>query len=65
MNRVQKLAPRRQLDLIGMVAALVGVVGLILLPHGAPFWAFLICFGVAPYPFRAYRLIRDRRRRAS
>ena len=54
---------RRRLDIIGGVAAVVGIVGFILKPSLAYLWAFLILFGVTTVPERAIRALRERRAR--
>ena len=53
---------RRQLDIIGAIALVVGVVGFVLKPSLVYVWAFLILFGVTTVPERAIRALRARRR---
>jgi hypothetical protein len=55
---------RRRLDIIGGVAAVVGIVGFVLKPSLVYLWAFLILFGVTTVPERAIRALRERRRRS-
>ena len=52
---------RRAMDVVGVIGALVGVVGFIVKPSWALLWAFLIVFGIAPLPGRAIRAYRRRR----
>jgi hypothetical protein len=53
---------RRILDIVGGIAAGVGVLGLIFAP-GLPYlWAFLLLFGITTVPERAIGYLRQRRR---
>jgi hypothetical protein len=62
--RARAARARRRLDTVGGIAAVGGVIGVILKPSWAPLWAFLILFGVATLPERALRALRERRRRS-
>jgi cyanate permease len=55
---------RRRLDVVGAIAAVIGIVGFVLKPSYAPLWAFLILFGVTTVPERALRALRERRARS-
>ena len=52
---------RRKLDIVGAIAAVVGIVGFVFKPSYAPLWAFLILFGVTTVPERVIRAWRERR----
>jgi cyanate permease len=52
---------RRRLDIIGAIAAVVGILGLIFKPSLIYIWAFLILFGITTVPERAFRALRERR----
>jgi hypothetical protein len=54
---------RRQLDIAGGIAAVIGIVGFIVKPSLAYLWAFLILFGVTTVPERVIRVLRERRAR--
>lgn len=63
-NRAARVAhARRRLDIMGGVAAVIGIVGFVLKPSLAYLWAFLILFGVTTVPERAIRALRERRAR--
>ena len=59
---VDRRRARHTLDVVGAVAAIVGVVGLVLEPSLVYLWAFLILFGVTTVPERLIRSLRERRR---
>jgi hypothetical protein len=59
-----RVRARRRLDIAGGIAAIVGIVGLVLKPSLVYLWAFLILFGVTTVPERAIRALRERRRRS-
>jgi hypothetical protein len=52
---------QRRLDTAGAIAAVIGIVGLIVKPTLIPLWAFLILFGVTTVPERLIRRARQRR----
>jgi hypothetical protein len=53
---------RRRLDVVGGIAAVVGVIGIVVDRHLLPLWAFLILFGVTTVPERLIKSMRARRR---
>jgi hypothetical protein len=55
------MRPRRVVDIVGGLAAVVGVIGLVLKPSLAYLWAFLLLFGITTVPERAIRALRGRR----
>jgi hypothetical protein len=55
---------RRGLDIIGAIAAAVGIAGFVFGPSLAVLRAFLILFGLTTVPERAIRALRQRRRRS-
>jgi len=46
--------------ILGIAAAVVGVIGLFVAPQHLYVWVFLIAFGVAPLPDQAYKKWRAR-----
>jgi hypothetical protein len=52
---------RRVVDIVGGLAAVVGVLGLVFKPSLAYLWAFLLLFGITTVPERAIRALRARR----
>ena len=54
---------RRRLDIVGGIAAVIGIVGFVLERSLAFLWAFLILFGVTTVPERLIHALRTRRRR--
>jgi hypothetical protein len=49
---------------MGGVAAVIGIVGLVVKPSLAYLWAFLLLFGVTTVPERAIGALRERRARS-
>jgi hypothetical protein len=54
---------RRQLDVVGAIAAVIRVIGIVVRPALAPLWAFLILFGITTVPERVIRWARKRQQR--
>lgn len=52
---------RRRLDILGGIAAVVAVVGIVERPSLMPLWAFLLLFGVTTVPERLIAWLRARR----
>jgi hypothetical protein len=46
----------------GWAFAVIGLIGLVIVPHLALIWAFLIAFGLAALPRAVFEWWRDRRR---
>lgn len=57
----RQLSKRRRLDIAGALAAVAGLIGLVVKPSLAPLWAFLILFGVTTVPNRLIASARQRR----
>jgi hypothetical protein len=53
---------RRVLDIVGGIAAVVAILGLIFAPHPIYLWASLLLFGITTVPERAIGYLRQRRR---
>jgi uncharacterized membrane protein YbaN (DUF454 family) len=53
-------ARRRQLDIAGGIAAVIGIIGIFVDRSLLPVWAFLILFGVTTVPERLIRWVRQR-----
>ncbi len=53
---------RRILDVVGGVAAVIAILGLIFARHLLYLWAFLLLFGITTVPERAIGYLRQRRR---
>ena len=53
---------RRRLDVVGAIAAVVAILGLIFARHLIYLWAFLLLFGITTVPERAIAHLRQRRR---
>jgi len=53
---------RRILDIVGAIAALIAILGLIFASHLIYLWAFLLLFGITTVPERAIGYLRRRRR---
>jgi hypothetical protein len=61
VNDETRVRARRQLDIAGGIAAVIGIIGFVVKPSLAPLWAFLILFGVTTVPNRLIAWARDRR----
>lgn len=55
------MTPRHRLDLVGAVAAVVAVLGIVFDRALLPLWAFLLLFGITTVPERMFRWLRQRR----